>query len=351
VRFAIAFAGLFSCFCAAAPAAADYIAPYSYGLHRASVPDVSKSFGFAAVAGKLPGAGHPLGTLILGRPLVGKGVTLTEWDLALKKVVREVRLGWPEDNVTVKRSGDLLYLAAGNPHARFAVANAATLSVVHQVDFGAGEDAQVASDGVLTVASWHRARTWTMVALDANARIVARIDRAMPSEFGSYPMHLAVLSGHAYAILGQEAESHVLKLSSSLAVEKEIQHYTEGATSFELVSDHLVLGTFSGFDVLSADLDNLGKSRNADENIPLFAADPTGRIIRASGEFYLRSDQPPAALYPADVSVDAPMPPLWVGDIPVLMMGCLGVPVGIWVGWIDLNDPNRLPRTPARYGP
>jgi hypothetical protein len=48
---------------------------------------------------------------------------------------------------------------------------------------------------VLTVASWHRARTWTMVALDANARIVARIDRAMPSEFGSYPMQLAVLSG------------------------------------------------------------------------------------------------------------------------------------------------------------
>lgn len=143
----------------------------------------------------------------------------------------------------------------------------------------------------------------------------------------------------------------MLKRSSSLAVEKEIQHYTESGTSFELVSDHLVLGTFFGFDVLSADLDDLGKSRNADENIPFFAAYATGRIIRASGEFYLRSDQPPAALYPADHSVDAPMPPVWVGDIPVLIMGCLGAPVGICVGWIDLNDPNRLPLTPARNGP
>jgi hypothetical protein len=25
------------------------------------------------------------------------------------------------------------------------------------------------------------------------------------------------------------------------------------------------------------------------------------------------------------------------------------VPLGIWVAWIDLTDPNRLPLTPAHY--
>jgi hypothetical protein len=336
------FAGLLSLVCAAAPATGD-ADWYSYGEHQAGVPDVMPSLGFAAVAGQLPGAAHPVGTIVLARPLVRKGVTLTEWDLALRKVIREVRLGWPEDEVTVARSGDTLYVAAGNPHVRFASVNATTLSVDHQVDLGVGGYARIATDGALTVASWHRGRTWTIAALDATLQIVAQTSRKMPTAYGPMPMQLAILNGHAYAIVGQNAESHVLKLSSSLVVEKDVQHRTQAGTCLEVVSGRLLLGTSDGFEVLSADLDVVEQSRNATESVPYFAADKSGRIIRSTGEFFLNSALPPAARYPADHSVDVPMPPLWVGDIPVMVTTSDVMPVGVGIAWIDLHDPNRLP--------
>jgi|HubBroStandDraft_6_1064221.scaffolds.fasta_scaffold12466_3 hypothetical protein len=348
MRSPILFAGLFSIVCAAAPATGDDQG-YAYGEHLAAIPDVMPSLGFAAVAGQLPGPEHPAGTIVLARPLVGKGVTLTEWDLALKKVLREVRLGWTEDNVTIARSGDTLYLAADHPHVRFARVSAATLRVAYQVDFGTGTDARVATDGTLTVASWRKGRIWTIATLDANQRTLARMSRAVPSEYGPTPVRLAVLNGHAYAIVGTNFESHVLKMSSSLVVEKDIPHFTQAGTCLEVVSGHLLLGTSDGFEVLSADLDVLERSRNATESLPLFAADASGRVMRATGEFFVNSAQPPAARYPVDHSVDIPMPPLWVGDVPVLVTTSEMVPLGIWVAWIDLNDPNRLPLMPAHY--
>jgi hypothetical protein len=95
--------------------------------------------------------------------------------------------------------------------------------------------------------------------------------------------------------------------------------------------------------VLSADLDVVEQSRNATESVPYFAADKSGRIIRSTGEFFLNSALPPAARYPADHSVDVPMPPLWVGDIPVMVTTSDVMPVGVGIAWIDLHDPNRLP--------
>jgi hypothetical protein len=143
----------------------------------------------------------------------------------------------------------------------------------------------------------------------------------------------------------------VLKLSSSLVVEKDIQHRTQEGTCLEVVSGRLLLGTSDGFEVLSADLDVVEQSRNATESVPYFAADKAGRIIRATGEFFLNSALPPAARYPAEYSVDVPMPPLWVGDIPVMLMASEGLPVGICVAWIDLHDTNRLPLAPPYYDP
>jgi hypothetical protein len=345
LRTCILVAGLFALVAASSvrPCAAGETV--AHGAHWTELPGSMPMNCFAGALGQLPSASHPRGTVILARPLDGKGVTLTEWDLALAKVVREVRFGWPETGIAVARTGDTLHLAVASPRVRYADVNAVTLRMNHQVDLGVGDAPVLASDGTMAVVSWFQLPNWYAATVDAGGRIIGRLRRTLtPQVGGPRALQLVVLNGHAYALVGRGDVTHLLKLSPSLAVEKDVVHPTNEEASLVSASGHLVLGTNDGFDELSTDLDVLGHYRHwSGGDTPLFAADPGGRLVTNYGDVFLSPAQPPVATFPVAYSADDPMPPLWVGDVPVLLHAYSPTRTVGYIEWIDLSDPDRLP--------
>jgi len=324
---------------------------FNPGLHFSELPDAMTGSDFMGAPGQLASSVHPKGTVILARPLLGKGVTLTEWDLELERVVREGRLGWPACNASIVRAGDTLHLAAATPRVHYAAANAKTLQIEHQVDLGPGDRAEVASDGTLAVVSWSQLPTWHLAAVDLDGRILGRFSRrVVPSGPDARPLQLAVVSGHAYALVGdRSAGTHLLKLSSSLVLEKDVPYATDERASLAVVRGHLIVDTSDGFDELSAELDVLGQYRHWNGGyVPTeFTADDAGRIVTNDGEVYSSPAQPPVTSFVVVYGLDTPMPPLWVGDVPVLLF-TYGVTLGS-IEWVDLSNPRRVP--PRRMPP
>jgi hypothetical protein len=316
------------------------------GMYSAPLPDLMTGADFMAVPGQTPCSVHPKGTLILARALFAKGVTLTEWDLQSEKVVREGRLGWLASNTSIVRSGDTLHVASATPRVHYAAANAKTLQVEHQVDLGPGDLAQVASDGTLTVVSWSQLPTWHLAAVDSEGRIFARFSPSVvPKGPGAHPLRLAVVNGHAYALVGDtSAGTHLLKLSSSLVLEKDVQYPTGERASLAVVRGHLIVDTSDGFDELSTDLDVLGQYRqwSGGYDPTEFTSDEAGRIVTNEGQVFLNPSQPPFTTFVVDYEFGTPMPPLWVGDIPVLLFSYVSGTYG-YIEWVDLSNPRRVP--------
>jgi hypothetical protein len=327
-------------------AAAETVA---HGAHWTELPGSMPMNCFSGAPGQLPSAAHTRGTVFLARPLDGKGVTLTEWDLALAKVVREAKFGWPETGVQVVRAGDTLHLAVASPRVRYAAVNVETLRIAHQVDLGVGDAPILASDGALSVVSWFQLPNWYAATLDADGRILGRFHRALtPQMGGPRALQLVVLNGHAYVLVGRGDVTHLLKLSPALAVEKDVVHATNDEASLAIVSGHLVVGTNDGFDELSADLDVIGHHRHwSGGDTPLFAADAAGRIVTNYGDVFLNPAQPPVATFPVAYSADDPMPPLWVGNVPVLLHAYSPTRTVGYIEWMDLSAPDSLPPRPT----
>jgi len=324
-------------------------AGHDHGAHWTELPGFLKQTGFMAAPGQPASAAHPRGTVILARPLKGKGVTLTEWDLALEGVVREVELGWPQTELEVVRSGDTLHLVVARPRVVYATLNARTLRIEQQVDLGPGDRPIVASDGTLSIVSWIHAATWYAATIDARGRVLARLGRPIgPQPWGPHPLRLAVLGGHAYMLMGENAvAAHILRLSAMLAIEKDLRYVTNEYASLVVTAGHIVVGANDGFAENSPDLDVVAHHRHwTGDDAPLFAANDAGRIVTTYGDVFASPAQPPVARYPVAHDDDAAMVPLWVGGVPVLLeadspSGTIGT-----IEWIDLADPDRPPARP-----
>src|SRR5580700_5576185 len=112
---------------AAPPAAAT--PPAAPGVHRTFLPQASDVGERHVVAGALPDASHPRGTVLLGWSLESVGPAITEWDLANEKVVGQTMLGWPHAAPEMVRTPASVDVLGGEGRVRYARLDAATLRV------------------------------------------------------------------------------------------------------------------------------------------------------------------------------------------------------------------------------
>jgi len=340
-----------------APCSAD---EWASGEHTSALPGRLGGWNYTVAPGEPPSVAHPKGTIILARPLEGKGVTLTEWDIALEGVVREVPLGWAADGVAIVRTGDTLHLVTVNERARHAVVSAKTFQVQRRDDLGAGEAGQVASDGSLTVVSWHKLQLpsdrpdaplrWSAATMDANGHVLGRISRVFDCGSCMPWGQLAVLNGHVYALVGDyNVGIHLLELSSSLAIEREVATTADLSASIGTSGGRLVVEKKDGLDVLSPGLDLLGHYPIKRSQMRAgFTVDEAGRIVTRDGLVFLDPTQPAATSFDVTHFDSEPMPPVLVGAVAVLPYRGSQDADNAFIDWYDLNDPLR--HAPMRQG-
>ena len=146
---------LFSLTLWARTASADPTLPA--GQHQAHLTGAA-TFGseMGVAEGAPPSRAHPRGTVLVAWSLQQRGPTLTEWDLAQQRVVRQVSLGWDEANVRVVRAGKVLHIlvAHGDGFVGYARVDAETLRISCRAELGRGTNLDIAADDTTAAAAW-----------------------------------------------------------------------------------------------------------------------------------------------------------------------------------------------------
>jgi hypothetical protein len=304
------------------------------GAHVAYLPFASDYETIGAVPGQQPSAAHKHGTAILALSIKQKGVTLEEWDLDAGRSIQERAIGWPETRVQAARAGNVLHIVAAGPKVRYAAVDATTFRVLREVTVGSGDVPAVATDGDVTVVSWHAGRgfeNWRAVTLDAQGAILGRVDDSSPDADRSVDT-VAVLGGNVYAGEGDA----VLRFSRSLRFEKRVQTPPRPFPSYLDVSmGRIVVAVYDGFEELSSELGVVGLYPHPQPLADIFAVDPGGRVVLRRGAILDDVAKPATRHVDFGPGVAMARRFFWIGEV-AAGVGCgeYGCSAGIF-SWFD----------------
>lgn len=324
------------------------VADLASGEHQAilfGTLTVGSSLG--AVAGEPPTPNHPRGTLLIAWSLQGLGATLTEWDLARSRIVRQASLGDAEGSLSLARAGSWLHVAVESitPRGRrvsWALIDDSTLRLVRRVDLGAGANADVASDGTLAAVVWNASGpdagtdAWTVTILDIDGRVLGGWHTVVPH---SSPARLrprarvAVLDGRTYVTLPGGPPCSVVALAPNGSVSRQIS-VASGTCGGSLVAfdGHLLVGADRKVEVFSPELDWIA-GRPCESSMALFSVAAAGRAVTCDGEVLSSAFGVDARL--RGLAWGSCLAALWSADSPVAILTSPKAGDVAWVDWLD----------------
>jgi hypothetical protein len=291
--------------------------------HSATLPALQPGTLLDAVAGELPSAQHPRGTVIVAASLQTCGPAVLEWDVARGRVARQVCLGLPESNMRLARAGNVLQVLAQGPSRVLVRVDVGSLRVEHRVDLGVGSYSGLFTDGSFTaVASNPRydqpADAWMMTTVDRDGQVLGRA--TLRGALGHGPdVEIAVLAGRAFAVVTAnppaDPKARLVALNPDATVAKEMLIDTSvRLPTLAPKGNRLLLSLGSELLEVSAELQILG--RHATSVRGRLAVSSDGHVLTAEGDVLSDAFTPERSLDPGEGWVHAV---LWLGWTPIVV--------------------------------
>lgn len=323
------------------PASAD-LGPAEHQAILVGTLTAGSSLG--AVAGEPPSPSHPRGTLLIAWSLQGLGATLTEWDLARARIVRQASLDGAEGSVSVARVGSWLDVAVEGltPQGRrvsWALVDPSTLRVVRKVDLGIGASADVASDGALAVVVWNASSSvrgsegdsWSAAVLDVDGRVLG-LWRASTTHSSGARARVAVLDGRAFVAVPGQAPCLLVALAPDGSVSRQVSLASGACGSLVVHDAHLLVGADRHVEVFSSELDRIAR-QSSDGSMAFFSIAADGRALTCDGEVLSRAFGAGSRL--RGLAWGSCLTVLWSGDTPVAILTSSKGGEAAWVDWLE----------------
>lgn len=306
-----------------------------------------------AVAGEPPTPNHPRGTVLIAWSLQGLGATLTEWDLARSRIVRQASLGDAEGSLGLARAGSWLDVAiesitSQGRRVSWALVDQNTLRLVRRVDLGAGSNADVASDGTLAAVVWNASGpeagsdAWTVAILDLDGRVLGRWHTTAPHSSAARAAprgRVAVLDGRTFVTLPGEPPCSVVALTPNGSVSRQISIASGTCGGSLVVHDgHLLVGADRNVDVFSPELDWMA-GRPSESSMALFSIAAGGRAVTCDGEVLSSAFGVDARL--RGLAWGSCLAALWAADSPVAILTSPKAGDVAWVDWLEPGAARR----------
>lgn len=297
-----------------------------------------------AVAGEPPTPSHPRGTLLIAWSLQGLGATLTEWDLARARIVRQVSLDGPEGSLSLARVGSWLDVAVAGftPQGRrvsWALVDAISLRLVRKVELGVGADADVASDGALAAVVWNASGpargaevdAWSVAILDIDGRILG-LWRASTMRSSGARARVAVLDGRAYVAVPGQGPCSIVALAPNGTVSRQVALASATCGSLAVFNARLLVGADRHVEVFSPELDRIAREPS-ESSMAFFSVAADGRALTCDGEVLSNEFRGGPRL--RGLAWGSCLAALWSGDTPVAILTSSRAGETAWVDWLE----------------
>ena len=306
--------------------------------HPVTLPTLQPGTLVDAVAGELPSAQRPRGTLLVAASLQSCGPAVVEWDVGHGRPLRQTCLGLPESNMRATRAGGTLDVLAEGATRWLVQIDVATLRIERRTDLGAGSYSSVATDGVLAaVASNARGApsdAWSLTIVDRGGHATATT--TLSGTLSSGPdVELAMLSGRVFAVTladpPAQPKPRLVAFDSNAVVVGQIVLDTQVRHPWLAVKgNRLVVSLGSEVDELSPQLQLLARHTADAHGRLAVAAD--GRILTGDGEILSDAFTPLRTVDPGEPWVHAV---LWLGPTPVIVGSAAEVVRHARIDWWD----------------
>ncbi|MDP9150474.1 MAG: hypothetical protein M3O36_11120 [Myxococcota bacterium] len=293
----------------------------------------------AAMPGAPPDARHRLGTVFFGWNLEGLGATVTEWDIATRRALRQTSLGLNGADVHGTRAGDELHMVVGSTDAYWVVVDVHRLRIRRKIRLAHWGPQGIATDGSRTLISFRDASPQPQAIPNKDRCLVSAFDRD-GRELGSWRPEdpvpdsgpdLAVLEGRAYSTTYGGDRRGIVELSPEATPIRHVELSTAPADSELTVHDGRLFVTLGKeFIELSPDLQVLER-RTARNDLGLVVGGPNGQRLVGCREILSPSLRMRAEIH----SLDWCSASFWVGNVPVVVSMRMEPGVSVLINWID----------------
>ncbi len=293
----------------------------------------------AAMPGAPPDARHHLGTVFFAWQLDGLGGAVTEWDIATRRALRQIRLGLFDADLHGARAGDELHLISDGAVPYWIVVDVNQLRVVRKVRLRHKNPMSIATDGSRTLIAFNDGlvvrnhyfqENWLVSALDRQGRELGSWAREDPVPGFSGPT-LAVLDGRAYSLTYGSDRPGMVELSAEAKPIRQVElSATPANTWLTANAGRLFAVVDKDFVELSPDLQVLER-RTAQDRYKQATGGPNGQVLAGCVHILSSSLRTLAGLH---ILQDC-RASFWVGNVPVVVSTHLEPSSGVLISWID----------------